>query len=67
MEPVVTLKEHFDDKFTGVEKRLDTIDGKLETLLSRDTDTRVEMARYGGVSALVSAVTATILHYLGRQ
>ena len=71
MEPVVTLRDHFDDRLNRLEEkvdhRLDRMEGKVDALLTRDTDTRVDLARHAGLPAMVAAAIAALSHYLGRQ
>lgn len=75
-EPVVTLKEHFDDKFLNMERRFDDLesmaksrfsvmDEKLDMLVERETNQRIELAKYSSVSAAISAITAYILTRMG--
>jgi hypothetical protein len=63
----VSLKEHFDDKFLAIEARLYRMEGKIDVLGEQDTTNRVELAKYGGVSAMVSAITAYLMNYIGKQ
>lgn len=65
--PVVTLRDYFDSRLSAIDHRLDRMEGKVDALLNRDTDTRVDLARHAGLPAMVAAAIAALSHYLGRQ
>ena len=78
----ITIKEHFDVRLNDMRgefaSRLDRLERNneqdfadvkeaLEKLVDRDTNTRLELTKYGGFSAIVSAATAALMQYLSRQ
>lgn len=66
MEPMVSLKEHFDQRLDSMDKRFDRMEEKLDGLSANQTSLRVEHVKTGFIATAVVAL-AEIGRYLGRQ